>query len=164
MPVIYASHSCQSFMPVIHASHPCHSSVPVIHASHNPHPPWYQTIPNHTMVSPTMGRFFRWKLRKHIDIPNFYRGQYHQTIFHDTYFSDGIFSFIFWQNSDSGNSDCIFSFIFWQKSSILQISLKKFLSSNVFEDFSLYQRIFVFGKYSEVSMVGRYVTSLYLPC
>ena len=58
-------------------------------------------------------------MRKHIDIPNFYSGQYHQTIYHDTYFSD-----------------CIFSFIFWQKSSILRISLKKFLSLKVFKDFS----------------------------
>jgi len=66
---------------------------------------------------PTMGRFFGWKLRKHIDIPNFYRGQYHPTIFHDTYFSD-----------------CIFSFIFWQKSSILRISSKKFLSSKIFQN------------------------------
>ena len=74
-----------------------------------------------------MGRFFGWKLRKHICIPNFYSGQYHQTIFHDTYFSN-----------------CIFSFICWQKSSILRISLKKFLSLKVFEDFSKFQRIFVF--------------------
>ena len=81
-----------------------------------------------------MGRFFGWKLRKHINIPNFYRGQYHQTIFHDTYFSD-----------------CTFSFIFWQKSSILRISSKKFLSSKVFEDFSKFRRIFifVFGLFSE---------------
>ena len=74
-----------------------------------------------------MGRFFGWKLRKHINIPNFYRGQYHQTIFHDTYFSD-----------------CIFFFICWQKSSILRISSKKFLSSKVFKDFSKSRRIFVF--------------------
>ena len=79
-----------------------------------------------------MGRFFGWKLRKHINIPNFYSGQYHQTIFHDTYFSD-----------------CIFSFICWQKSSILRISSKKFLSSKVFEDFSKFRRIFVFGLFSE---------------
>ena len=81
-----------------------------------------------------MGRFFGWKLRKHICIPNFYSGQYHQTIFHDTYFSN-----------------CIFSFICWQKSSILRISSKKFLSSKVFEDFSKFQRIFifVFGLFSE---------------
>ena len=57
-----------------------------------------------------MGRFFGWKLGKHINIPNFYSGQYHKTIFHDTYFSD-----------------CIFSFIFWQKSLILWISSKKVL-------------------------------------
>ena len=74
-----------------------------------------------------MGRFFGWKLRKHICIPNFYSGQYHQTIFHDTYFSN-----------------CIFSFICWQKSSILRISSKKFLSSKVFEDFSKFRRIFIF--------------------
>ena len=67
------------------------------------------------------------KLRKHINIPNFYSGQYHQKIFHDTYFSD-----------------CIFSFTFWQKSSILRISSKKFLSSKVFEDLSKFRRIFVF--------------------
>ena len=74
-----------------------------------------------------MGRFFGWKLRKHINIPNFYSGQYHQTIFHDTYFSD-----------------CIFSFICWHKSSILRISSKKFQSSKVFEYFSKFRRIFVF--------------------
>ena len=34
MPVIHASHPCQSSMPVIHASHPCQSSMPVIHASY----------------------------------------------------------------------------------------------------------------------------------
>ena len=80
-----------------------------------------------------MGRFFGWKLRKHIDIPNFYRGQYHQTIFHNTYFSD-----------------CIFSFICWQKSSILRISSNKFLSSKVFEDFSKFRRIFVFSLFSRL--------------
>ena len=48
-------------------------------------------------------------------------------IFHNTYFSD-----------------CIFSFIFWQKYSILWISLKKFLSSKVFEIFWKFWRIFVF--------------------
>ena len=81
-----------------------------------------------------MGRFFGWKLRKHINIPNFYRGQYHQTLFHDTYFSD-----------------CIFSFIYWQKSLNLRISSKKFSSLKVFEDFSKFRRIFVFvfGLFSE---------------
>ena len=34
MPVIHASHLCQSSVPVIHASHICQSSVPVINASH----------------------------------------------------------------------------------------------------------------------------------
>ena len=52
---------------------------------------------------------------------------YHQRIFHTIYF---------W--------DCLFSFLFWPKSSILRISLKKFLSSKIFEDFSKFWRIFIF--------------------
>ena len=109
-----------------------------------------------------MGGFFGWKLRKHINIPDFYSGQYHQTIFHDTYFSD-----------------CIFSFICWQKSLILRISSKKFLSSKVFEDFSKFWRIFVFvfGLFSEpedslfsssvfspfLIFVATLITCVYLP-
>ena len=91
-----------------------------------------------------MGTFFGWNLRKHINIPNFYSGHYHQTIFHNTYFSD-----------------CIFSFIFWQKSSILQISSKKFLSSKVFEDFSKFWRIFVFSPF--LIFVATLITCVYLP-
>ena len=41
MPVIHASHLCQSYMPFLHASHPCQSSMPIIHAS----PPCQLSIP-----------------------------------------------------------------------------------------------------------------------